>query len=37
VVKLIPFHDNTIPEHVVKEPPPPIVKAGVEEFEIEEI
>src|SRR5882762_1642293 len=37
VVKLIPYHVNDIPEQVIKEPPPPIVKAGVEEFEIEEI
>jgi len=37
VVKLIPFNVNDIPEHVVKEPPPPIVKTGVEEFEIKEI
>jgi len=37
VVKLIPYHINNFPERVVKEPPPPIVKAGVEEFEIEEI
>ena len=37
VVKLIPFHINDIPECVVKKPPPPIVKAGVEEFKIEEI
>jgi len=36
VVKLIPFNINDIPECVIKEPPPPIVKAGVEEFEIEE-
>src|SRR5882762_6761474 len=36
VVKLIPFHNNDILERIVKEPPPPIVKAGVEEFEIEE-
>src|SRR5882757_3964357 len=31
VVKLIPYHVNDIPEQVIKEPPPPIVKAGVEE------
>jgi len=37
VVKLIPYHVNDFPERVIKEPPPPIVKAGVEEFEIEEI
>jgi len=37
VVKLTPYHANKIPEHVVKEPPPPIVKAGIEEFKIEEI
>jgi len=37
VVKLILFNANDIPEHVIKEPPPPIMKAGVEEFEIKEI
>jgi len=37
VIKLIPFSPNEIPERMVKEPPPPIIKAGVEEFEIEEI
>ena len=37
VVKLIPFSTNEIPEIIIKEPPPPIVKAGVEEFKIKEI
>src|SRR5882762_600232 len=37
VVKLIPFSANKITKCIVKEPPPPIVKAGVKEFEIEEI
>src|SRR5882724_7787162 len=37
VVKLTPHIPNDIPERVIKPPPPPIVKAGVEEFEIEEI
>ena len=37
VVKLILFTPNEIPECIVKEPPPPIIKAGIEKFEIEEI
>jgi len=37
VVKLTPHISNDIPERIIKPPPPPIVKAGVEEFEIEEI
>src|SRR5882724_7089686 len=37
VVKLTPYIANDIPERIIRPPPPPIVKAGVEEFEIEEI
>jgi len=37
VIKLTPYLPNDILEHIVKPPPPPIVKAGIEEFEIKEI
>jgi len=37
VVKLTPYIANDIPERIIRPPPPPIVKASVEEFEIEEI
>ena len=37
IIKLTPHVANEIPECIIRPPPPPIVKAGVEEFEIEEI
>jgi len=37
IVKLTPYTPNDIPKHTIKPPPPPIIKAGVEEFEIEKI
>ena len=34
---LRPYSTDTIAEHIQQDPPPPVIKVGVEEYEVEHI